>query len=97
VYEQLEATVTVVPKMDIFNNYILDEIIVLEVDHRYQGQPVFDQYSSDDEQQDYPIFYHYEDREYDVGVGLAIEDITQRFDQEQPLVEAHEDIVYTQP
>jgi hypothetical protein len=34
VYEQLEETINVVPKMDIFNNYILDEIIVVEVDHR---------------------------------------------------------------
>jgi hypothetical protein len=97
VYEQLEATVIVVPEMDIFNNYILDEIIVLEVDHRYEGKPIFNEYSSDDEQQAYPIFDHYEDREYDAEVGLVIEDITRRFDQEQPLVEAHEEIVYTQP
>jgi hypothetical protein len=46
---QLETIVIVVPEMDIFNNYILDEIIVLEVDHRYEGQPVFNEYSSDDE------------------------------------------------
>jgi hypothetical protein len=50
VYEQLEASVTVVLEMDIFNSYILDEVIVLEVDHRYEGQPIFDEYSSDDEQ-----------------------------------------------
>jgi quinol monooxygenase YgiN len=97
VYEQLEATIIVVPEMDIFNNYILDEIIVLEVDHRYEGQLIFDEYSSDDEQQSYPIFDHYEDREYDAEVGLVTEDITRIFDQEQPLVEAHEEIVYTQP
>jgi hypothetical protein len=71
VYEQLEATVTVVPEMDIFNSYILDEIIVLEVDHRYEGQPFFDEYSSDDEKQAYPIFDHYEDREDDAEVGLV--------------------------
>ena len=65
VYEQLETTIIVVPEMDIFNNYILDEIIVLEVDHRYEGKPVFNEYSSDDEQKAYPIFDHYEDREYD--------------------------------
>jgi hypothetical protein len=65
VYEQLEATFTVVPKMDIFNNYILDEVTILEVDHRYEGQPVFDEYSTDDEKQDYPIFDHYEDMEHD--------------------------------
>jgi hypothetical protein len=97
VYEQIEATITVVPEMDIFNNYILDEITILEVDHRYDGQPIFDEYSSDNEQQAYPIFDHYEDKEYDAEVGLVIEDITRRFDQEQPLVEAHEEIVYTQP
>jgi hypothetical protein len=60
-YEQPEAAVTVVPEMDIFNSYILDGIIVLEVDHRYEGQPLFDEYSSDDEQQAYPTFDHYED------------------------------------
>ena len=47
--------------MYIFKSYILDEIIVLEVDHRCQGQLVFDEYSSDDEQQAYPTFDHYED------------------------------------
>jgi hypothetical protein len=62
-YEQPEATVTVVPEMDIFNSYILDGIIVLEVDHRYEGKPFFDEYSSDDEQQAYPTFDHYEDTE----------------------------------
>jgi hypothetical protein len=40
VYEQLEATVTIVPEMDIFNSYILDEIIVLKVDHRCEGKPI---------------------------------------------------------
>jgi hypothetical protein len=65
VYEQLQATIIVVLEMDIFNNYILDEITVLEVDHRYEGQSIFDEYSSDDEQQTYPIFDHYEDMEDD--------------------------------
>jgi len=35
--------------------------------------------------------------EYDAEVGLVTEDITWIFDQEQPLVETHEEIVYTQP
>jgi hypothetical protein len=97
VYEQLEATVTIVLEMDIFNNYILDEITILEVDHRYEGQPVFDEYSSDDEHKAYPIFDHYEDREYDAEVSLVPEDKTRIFDQDQPLVEVHEEIIYTQP
>jgi hypothetical protein len=85
VYEQLEATVTTVPEMDIFNSYILDEIIVLKVDHRCEGKPIFDKYSSDDEQQAYLIFDHYEDSKDDAEVGLVTEDITQSFDQEQAL------------
>jgi hypothetical protein len=60
-YEQREATVIVVPEMDIFDNYILDGITILEVDHRNEGQPFFDEYSSDDEQQAYPTFDHYKD------------------------------------
>jgi hypothetical protein len=83
--------------MDIFSSCILDEITVLEVDHSYEGHPIFDECSSDDEKQDYPIFDHYEDREDDAEDGLVIENITRRFDQEQPLVEAHEEIIYTQP
>jgi hypothetical protein len=31
----------------------------------------------------------------DAEVGLVTEDI--KFDQEQPLVEAHEEVIYTQP
>jgi hypothetical protein len=97
VYEQMEEAVTTVPEMDIFNNYILDEITILKVDHGCEGQPIFDKYSSDDEQQDYLIFYHYEDNKDDAEVGLVTEDITQSFDQEKPLVEAREEIVYSQP
>jgi hypothetical protein len=37
VYEQLEVAVTVVPEVDFFHDYILYEIIVLEIDHRYEG------------------------------------------------------------
>jgi hypothetical protein len=59
VYEQLEAAITIVPEMDIFNSYILDDIIVLKVDHRHKRKPIFDGYSSDDEKQDYLIFDHY--------------------------------------
>jgi hypothetical protein len=84
VYEQLEETITIVPEIDIFNNYILDEIIVLEVDQRYEGQSIFDEYSSDDEQQAYPIFDDYEDMEYDAEVGLVTKGITQIFDQRNP-------------
>jgi hypothetical protein len=57
--------------MDIFNSYILDEIIVLKVDHRCEGKPIFDKYSSDDEQQVYLIFDHYEDSKDDAEVGLV--------------------------
>ena len=71
VYEQLEATITIVLEMDIFNSYILDEIIVLKVDHRYERKPIFDGYSSDDEQQAYLIFDHYEYSKYDAEVGLV--------------------------
>jgi hypothetical protein len=47
--------------MDIFDSYILNGITILEVDHRNEGQPFFDEYSSDDEQQAYSTFDHYED------------------------------------
>jgi hypothetical protein len=76
VYEQLEATVTTVPEMDIFNSYILDEIIVLKVDHRHERQPIFDGCSSDDEHQAYLIFDHYEDSKDDGEFGLVIENTT---------------------
>jgi hypothetical protein len=79
VYEQPEATVTVVPEMDIFNSYILDGIIVLEVDHRYEGKPIFYEYSSDDEQQAYPTFDHYEDTK-------------QHDKEEEPSIDIHEEI-----
>jgi hypothetical protein len=48
-YEQPEVAVTVVPEMDIFDSYILDGITILEVEHRNEGKPFFDEYSSDDE------------------------------------------------
>jgi hypothetical protein len=60
-YEQPEATVTVVPEMDMFDSYILDGITILEVDHINEWKPFFDEYSSDDEKQAYPTFDHYED------------------------------------
>jgi hypothetical protein len=60
-YEQPEETVTTIPEMDIFDSYILHGITILEVDHRNEGKPFFDEYSSDDEQQDYPTFDYYED------------------------------------
>jgi hypothetical protein len=56
-----KQTVTTVPEMDIFDIYILNGITILEVDHRNEGQPFFDEYSSDDEKQDYPTFDHYKD------------------------------------
>jgi hypothetical protein len=75
VYEQLEETIIIVPEIDIVNSYILDEIIDLKVDHRYEIQPLFDEYPSDDEQQDYLVFNHYEDSKDDVEVCLVTEDI----------------------
>jgi hypothetical protein len=60
-YEYPKAPVTAVPEMDIFDSYILNGITILEVDHRNEGQPFFDEYSSDDEHQAYPTFDHYED------------------------------------
>jgi hypothetical protein len=79
VYEQPEATVIDFPEMDIFNSYILDGITILLVDHRYEGHPIFYEYSSDDEKQDYPTFDHYED--------------TKKHDkEEEPSIDKHEDI-----
>jgi hypothetical protein len=57
-YEQPEAAGPTIPKMDIF-----DGITVLEEDHINEGQPLFDVYYSDDEQQAYPTFDHYKDTE----------------------------------
>jgi hypothetical protein len=45
VYEQPEAAVTAFPEIDIFNSYILDGITLLEIDHRYEGHPIFYKYS----------------------------------------------------
>jgi hypothetical protein len=59
-YGQPKVTVIVVPEMDIFNSYNLDGITILEVDHRYEWKPYFDEYSSYDEQQAYPTFDHHE-------------------------------------
>jgi hypothetical protein len=79
VYEQPKATVIVVPEMDIFNSYILDGITILEFDHRYEGNPIFYEYSSDDEQQYYPTFDHY--------------DNTKQHDKkEEPSIDIHEEI-----
>jgi hypothetical protein len=55
-YEQPEATDTTFPETDIF-----DGITILEEEYRNEGQPLFDEYYSDDEQQAYPTFDHYED------------------------------------
>jgi hypothetical protein len=54
VYEKLEAAGPTVSEMDIF-----DRITILEEDHRDKGQPLFDEYYSDDEQHAYPTFDHY--------------------------------------
>jgi hypothetical protein len=80
VYEQLGAEVTIVPEIDIFNSYFLYKIIDLKVDHRYERQPLFDEYPSDDEQQAYLVFDHYEDSKDDTEVGLVTKDI--KLDQE---------------
>jgi hypothetical protein len=55
-YEQPEAADTTVPE-----TYIFDGITILEEEYRNEGQPLFDEYYSDDEQQAYPTFDHYED------------------------------------
>jgi hypothetical protein len=54
IYEQPETTGPTVPKAKIF-----DGIIVLEEGHINEGQPLFDVYYSDDEQQASPTFDHY--------------------------------------
>ena len=76
VYEQLGVTVTIVPEINIFNSYFPNKIIDLKVDHRYERQPIFDEYPSDDEQQAYLVFDHYEDSKDDVEVGLVTNDMT---------------------
>jgi len=93
VYEQLGVAITIVPEIYIFNSYFPDKIIDLKDDHRYERQPLFDEYPSDDEKQYYLVFDHYEDSKDDVEVGLVTKDI--KFDQEHPLVEAHEEVIYT--
>jgi hypothetical protein len=55
-YEHPEAADTTVPETDIF-----DGITILEEEYRNEGQPLFDEYYSDDEKQAYPTFDHYED------------------------------------
>jgi hypothetical protein len=74
VYEQLGATVTTILEIDIFNSYFPKKIIDLKVDYRYERQPPFDEYPSDDEQQAYLVFDHYEDSKDDAEVGLVTED-----------------------
>jgi hypothetical protein len=52
-YEQTEAAGPTIPETEIFNG-----IIVMEEGHINEGQPLFDVYYSDDEQQGYPAFDH---------------------------------------
>ena len=52
-YEQPEAAGPTVPEMKIFYG-----ITILEEGHINEGQPLFDVYYSDDEQQGYPAFDH---------------------------------------
>jgi hypothetical protein len=61
-YEQLEAVGPTVHETDIF-----DGSTIMEEDHRDKGQPLFDEYYSDDEQQAYPTFDHYKDTEEPVS------------------------------
>jgi hypothetical protein len=61
-YGQPEAASPTVPEMEIFYG-----ITVLEEGHINEGQPVFDVYYSDDEQQAYPTFDHYKDTEEPVN------------------------------
>jgi hypothetical protein len=53
-YEQPEVAGPTVPETNIF-----DGITILEEDHKDKGQPLFDEYHSDDELQAYPTFNHY--------------------------------------
>jgi hypothetical protein len=53
-YEQPEAAGPTIPETNIF-----DGITILEEDHRNKGQPLFDEYYSDDEKHAYPTFDHY--------------------------------------
>jgi hypothetical protein len=61
-YEQPEAAGPTVPETNIF-----DGITILEEDHKDKGQPLFDEYYSDDEQQAYPTFDHYKHTEEPVS------------------------------
>jgi hypothetical protein len=61
-YEQPEAAGPTVPETEIFYG-----ITVLEEDHINEGQPLFDIYYSDDEQQAYPTFDHYRETEEPVS------------------------------
>jgi hypothetical protein len=60
--EQPEAVGPTIPETNIF-----DGITILEEDHINEGQPLFDIYYSDDEQQAYPTFDHYKDTEEPVS------------------------------
>jgi hypothetical protein len=60
--EQPEPVGPTIPKTEIFYG-----ITVLEEDHINEGQPLFDIYYSDDEQQAYPTFDHYRDTEEPVS------------------------------
>jgi hypothetical protein len=61
-YEQPEAAGPTIPETNFFYG-----ITVLEEDHINEGQPLFDVYYSDDEQQAYPTFDHYKDTEEPVS------------------------------
>jgi hypothetical protein len=61
-YEQPEAVGPTIPETNIF-----DGITILEEDHKDKGQPLFDEYYSDDELQAYPTFDHYKHTEETVG------------------------------
>ena len=61
-YEKPEAAGPTIPEMENF-----DGITVLEEGHINEGQPLFDIYYSDDEQQAYPTFDHYKDTEEPVS------------------------------
>jgi hypothetical protein len=61
-YEQPEAAGPTVPETNIF-----DGITILEEDHKDKGQPLFDEYHSDDELQAYPTFDHYKHTEEPFG------------------------------
>jgi len=64
---QVEADVPSSPAYDDKDLPFFKEGMVVEEDHNNEGQPLFDEYYSDDEPRDYPAFDHYKDTEEPVS------------------------------